>query len=100
TKQNPDFLYEAHKKYIDIQLLIEGEETIFYNSVENCNIVKEYDSSIDFMQYDTNDVKYLEKSILKPGDFAVYFTDEPHCPACSNNNPIKIKKAVVKLKAN
>ncbi len=98
TKQEPDFYFEAHKNYMDIQLLLEGEETIYYNSVENCDVAVEYAPEKDIMFYNANTKKYLEESILYPGDFAVYFADEPHCPACSNNNPSKIKKAVVKLK--
>ena len=40
---------EAHKNYIDIQLLLDGQEELDYTSVEGLEVSEEYDEKRDVM---------------------------------------------------
>lgn len=89
---------EKHFKYIDIQLLAAGKESIGYTDVENVSDLTED-------RAETNDVVFYghtekENFIqLKQGDFAIFFPWEVHRPNCYYaNGPFKVKKVVVKVK--
>ena len=92
TKQDADF--EAHRIYIDIQYIIDGEENIEVTPYSYC------ESSI---AYDENkDIEFLSGTgklhNLKKGDFMILFPEDAHKPSLAVNNPQKVRKAVVKVK--
>ena len=95
SKPESDCGFEAHKKYIDIQLILEGEEIIGYESEDKLSLTKEYDESADYMLYAPN-VEY-DKIRLTRGDFVILFSEEPHAPAIAANTPAPVRKAVVKI---
>ena len=98
SKPESDCGFEAHKKYIDIQLILEGEEIIGYESADKLTVTKEYDGSADYMLYALNGE--YDKIRLTRGDFVILFTEEPHAPAIAADTPIPVRKAVVKVLAN
>ena len=95
SKPESDCGFEAHKKYIDIQLILEGEEIIGYESEDKLSLTKEYDESADYMLYSLNGE--YDKIRLTRGDFVILFTEEPHAPAIAANTPAHVRKAVVKI---
>lgn len=98
TKENDDFHYEEHDKYMDIQLLLQGEECLYYSPQNNLKIDQPFTDGNDIMFYYPQSLNYLEKSILKPNDFVIYFPNEPHAPGHKHISSAKCKKAVVKIK--
>ncbi|WP_375748957.1 YhcH/YjgK/YiaL family protein [Vibrio sp. HN007] len=88
---------EFHKHYIDIQILLEGEEKLGYS---NC-----LDSKYAEISDLENDVMFLEEVrneqyvYLNPGDFALFFPGQIHRPLCSVNKDIEVKKAILKIPA-
>ena len=98
TKPEQSSCFEAHKKYIDIQLVLEGEEIIGYESADKLTLTKEYDESADYMLYALN-AEY-DKIKLCRGDFVILFATEPHAPAIAANTPAPVRKAVVKVLSN
>lgn len=98
SKPESDCGFEAHKKYIDIQLILEGEEIIGYESEDKLSFTKEYDASADYMLYALNGE--YDKIRLTRGDFVILFTEEPHAPAIAVNTPTPVRKAVVKVLSN
>ena len=82
---------ENHEKYIDIQLLLDGEEIIYYSPVEGCKVTVPYDETKDcaFFYAEKEGMTALE---LKPGNFAVFLPIEGHAPGCGDPD-----KAVVKV---
>jgi len=87
---------ESHRRYVDIQLLIEGEEWIGYARKTESHVVREDElDAKDYALYeDPEDEIGL---ILKPGKFAVFFPDDLHRPCVCLDAPLRIKKAVVKI---
>ena len=88
--------FEAHKKYVDIQVILEGEEIIGFESADELEITKEYAADGDCMLYALND-RY-DGVRVKAGEFAIIFPEEPHAPGiAASDTPAKLRKAVVKV---
>lgn len=99
SKPKSDGKFEAHKKYIDIQYIIEGEEQIGTSDIKNFTEATEYNNSNDIVflapktDAKTNFIK------LKENDFAIFTPHDVHMPSISLKNPICIRKVVVKALA-
>ncbi len=87
--------FEAHKKYIDIQYMIKGEEKIGVVDYDVCTTVEQYNSQkdIEFLDCSEN-VNYCT---LKEGEFLILYPDDAHQPSLAIDNPAFVKKAVVKV---
>ena len=96
TKQEDEILYELHKDYADIQVILEGKERQFWNKVSNLKIKKEYEPDVALYVSDAR--KYLEDIMLEVGDFVIYFPGEAHAPGYSQKESTKCKRAIVKIK--
>ena len=89
--------FEAHKKYIDIQLILDGVEKLDYMSVDELKVSEIYDEERDVMFFE-NSEELPDSVILRPGKFALIYPHEAHKPQIAiDDKPIKVKKAVVKI---
>jgi len=93
TKTNAK--YEVHRKYIDIQYMIQGEELVGVCDIKTCSTCVEYDDSadIEFLECSNNDCW----QIISKGEFLVLFPTDAHKPAMSVDSPKTVKKVVVKV---
>ena len=55
TKARSEAKYEAHKKFIDIQMILSGKELIAVSPIEKMTISDEYNEEKDFMLFHHND---------------------------------------------
>jgi YhcH/YjgK/YiaL family protein len=94
SKNDSDAKPEAHRKYIDVQYIISGEELIGVRPLINQAPCKEYDAENDYALYD--DTCSFVK--INPGQFAVLFPQDLHKPGIKVDNSIKVKKVVMKVK--
>lgn len=93
SKNIEDCKFEAHKKYIDIQMLIEGNESIYVSPINNLVCLTEYDSDKDIMFLNgTSELEYE----MKQNDCLVLYPEDAHMP-CVNEQNIYIKKIVFKV---
>lgn len=92
TKQ--DCKFEAHKKYIDIQMLLEGSEELDYINIDGLIISEEYDKNRDVMFF-KNPEKTPDTLQLEPFKFALIYPHEAHKPQMGNGQ--QVKKIVVKI---
>lgn len=96
--------YEAHKRYIDIQALLEGEEMIACQPIEWLQETKPYSEDCDAAFY-AADTPPLPSSLihhpsyltLRPGFFAILYSQDGHMPQLSVTTPTKVKKVVIKV---
>ena len=51
TKARSEAKYEAHKKFIDIQMILSGKELIAVSPIEKMTISDEYNEEKDFMLF-------------------------------------------------
>lgn len=86
--------WEAHKQYLDIHLMLHGEEQIDVNFIGNMD-VKDYVEKDDFvpMEGDKN-----SDVILRDNDFLICYPSDGHRTAVAVNGPEKIKKAIFKVR--
>ncbi|WED24036.1 YhcH/YjgK/YiaL family protein [Vibrio sp. JC009] len=86
---------EIHHDYIDIQLVLKGNEVFGVSS----HTAKEY-LNVEF-EKDLCFLPCIEKEsfvTLSEGDFIVFYPGEAHRPLCAyDNKPESIRKAVVKI---
>ena len=97
TKDNAK--YESHRKYIDIQYMIEGEEKVGITDLDNCKSCMTYDKEKDLEFYDIKE-KEEEFIELKKGQFLILFPNDAHKPSIYKNNKIRVKKIVIKVALN
>ena len=87
---------EAHRKFIDVQYLVSGEEYIGVATEKaELEIHQPYDADRDivFYRHAPNETLLL----MKPGHFAVFFPQDLHRPNCAVNEPQPTRKVVVKI---
>ena len=87
---------EYHKDYLDIQLLLLGEEEIIYTPCEGLAEVTPYTADGDYGFDRLEEVKGTALK-MKVGNFAVFFPNEGHEP-CVGDPQSTVIKAVVKLR--
>ena len=86
-------LFEAHRKYIDIQFVISGEELQGYAPLSSLKIKDAYDLEKDIAFYNGDGSLFH----LTPGSFAIYFPNDAHKPNLMIDKPAALKKIVVKI---
>lgn len=85
---------ESHVKYIDIQVVISGVETMGWTAIEHCtDAIEPYNAEKDLQFFTNQPSTYLT---VNPGEFAIFFPEDGHAPGIGNG---PIKKAVVKVLA-
>jgi biofilm protein TabA len=83
---------EAHRRYIDIQLTIEGSEEIGWRPTAECHQPSgEFDETKDIGFFDDRPTTWLA---VRPGRFAIFFPDDAHAPLAGRG---LLKKAIVKI---
>lgn len=96
SKPESEGKFEAHKKYIDIQYIIEGEEKIGVGNLENFVELTPYDSEKDIIFLNPKN-KTKEFINIKEKEFAIFMPDDVHMPSITIKEPGHVKKAVVKV---
>ena len=96
TKAPGEAKFEAHKKYIDIQVVLDGEEIIRFETPEKLSLTKEYDENKDVMFFAMS--REFDSVRLGKGDISIIFPGEPHAPAIGTAaQPTSVKKLVIKI---
>lgn len=90
--------YESHKKFIDIQMVLEGEEIISVTDVNKLIINSEYDPMNDVTLYEISDsgIDYA----LREKDYVILDVNDAHMPCVICNQKQVIKKLVIKVPVN
>lgn len=89
--------YEAHKRFIDIQCLLKGEEKVGYSPIEMLKETKPYSEEIDAAFYSTDINHQTSYLNLLPDYFAIFFPQDGHMPQLCADKPKLVKKVVVKV---
>jgi YhcH/YjgK/YiaL family protein len=94
TKPVEQGFLEAHRKHIDIQFMVSGEEKIGYDSLGHSLSSVEYHEEKD-IQFFGGTGEFLT---LKENMFAIFFPIDLHMPGLQINSPARVKKAVIKVR--
>ncbi len=83
---------EAHKRYIDIHVLLQGEERVGWADIDKLGEPsKAYDEADDYMLYEQEAISYVD---LKEGEFVIVYPEDAHAPIIGKG---QIRKLIVKV---
>jgi len=94
TKSEQEGKLEAHKKYIDVQYVISGEELMGYVPLGGQRILDQYKEENDIVFF-TGDKSFTK---ISEGMFAIFFPDDVHMPGISTGKISNVKKLVIKVR--
>lgn len=87
---------EAHRKYIDIQIMLKGEEFMGYTNIKNTKPSIPYNEGKDivFLHGET------DKILATSNNFFIFFPEDAHKPSLCAKSQNQVKKAVFKVRIN
>lgn len=94
TKNVSESKPEAHRKYIDIQIVLSGNEKIGYANINSGKSIAEYNNEKDIEFLDAN-CEYIKADSSR---FFIFFPEDIHHPCISDGEKSHIIKAVFKIK--
>jgi biofilm protein TabA len=98
SKNESTTQFEAHRRYIDIQYVINGKEIMNIAPLKSVNNV--------MVPYDTTkDIEFVTVSksrnlIATPVNFFIFFPDDAHRPGLKDGVNSPVRKVVIKLKVD
>ena len=89
--------FEAHRAYIDVMYMVEGEETIYVKPTDKLsNITMAYDPAGDALLADFDqDATAVH---MTPGTFIILMPQDAHAPGCWYEGAKGVKKIVGKVR--
>ena len=94
TKTRDQGVWEAHRKYIDVQFVAAGIEEMGYANIKSLTIKKPYDELADFALFDGSGSFVT----VPAGSFTIFFPEDGHIPGSAvDGQPAAVRKVVVKV---
>lgn len=93
TIPQEESFFEAHRRYLDIHIMVEGEERVDMNRSEDLNLTDAQEGN-DFYAYQGES---WHSTVLKPGEFLVVFPGDAHRIKVQVDGPKTVSKAVFKV---
>ena len=94
TKNIENCFFETHKKYLDIQLIVSGEENIGSADNEVLEITNTYNEEKDIEKLQgISEIMFK----MKEDNFIMFFSGEPHMPSMKVKDNKEVKKVVFKV---
>lgn len=88
-----DQVLEVHRQYIDVHVLLEGNETMGWSPLSDLNEAKgEYNSAKDCQFFTDKPHSYVD---MVPGEFAIVYPEDAHAPNISTS---PLHKLVAKIR--
>lgn len=95
TQPSEGSLYEAHRQFIDVQVMLSGDEYMGVLPLANQTPVQAYNEEKDFALYQVAG----QMIHVKKGMFIIFFPTDLHMP-CIGTPARKIRKLVLKARVN
>ena len=86
-----DTFFEAHRRYLDVHLMLAGEERV---EIASPTVLELFEHQGDFYAYRGTAEQSL---ILRPGSFLVVFPEDAHRIKIRVNEPETVSKVVFKV---
>jgi len=96
TKPLDQGRFESHRKYIDIQVLLAGQEMLGYAPTAGLEVVEPYTDEKDIMFYRVGTM--IAQTRLEPGLFCLLYPHDAHLPSCQLACPAEVHKVVFKIR--
>lgn len=94
TKLRADGVWEAHRRYIDVQFVAAGVEEMGYANIETLTVKQPYDDQKDYALFHGSG-SYVR---VPAGSFTIFFPQDGHIPGSAiNEQPAAVRKVVIKV---
>ena len=93
TIPQEESFFEAHRRYLDIHIMVEGAERVDVNRPEDLKLTAAQEGN-DFYAYQGES---WHSTVLKPGEFLVVFPGDAHRIKVQVDGPKTVSKAVFKV---
>jgi YhcH/YjgK/YiaL family protein len=95
SKPRAEGFFESHKAYIDVQVIVEGEERIEVAEISKLSLVEDKTPEKDVIIYGP----FEGASVLRlgAGEASVLFPVDGHMPSLAIATPALVRKIVVKV---
>lgn len=94
TKRRENGVWEAHRRYIDVQFVAAGIEEMGYAPLKTLSERTPYDEGKDFSLFD-GPGSFVT---VPAGSFTIFFPQDGHIPGlAANGDPSPVRKVVVKV---
>lgn len=94
-KARAEGFFESHRKFIDVQVVVAGEELMEVAEITRLMVATDYNPERDLLKYaDVADASVLR---MQAGEVAVFFPEDGHMPSLLWRGPGLVRKAVVKV---
>lgn len=97
TKPLTEALYEAHRKYADLQILLKGEEYLAWSKLEDLREVLPYDQNKDVQKFTGTENQIMK---ISGGMAYICFPWDGHKAVFHVDAPLHFTKVVIKLELN
>jgi YhcH/YjgK/YiaL family protein len=94
TKPGSEVVFEAHRAYTDLQLVVRGREAIGWAPTSSLTSVEAYSAERDLEFFTGAEALSLP---LQEGWFAVLLPQDAHKPCCELRGAAQVRKVVVKI---
>lgn len=94
TKPQEQCFWESHRKYIDVQFIQSGVESIGWSPIQQMKLKKDYEAEKDLMVWEGSAQMVLT---LSAGSFAIFMPHDAHMPCLAAGSPQTVRKIVVKV---
>ena len=95
TRDREEARFEVHRKYIDLQVLAHGAETIYYALSGDLRPETEYDPEKDILFLSGETRLVLP---FRTGEFCLFHPHDAHMPCCHLEGRQQVKKVVIKIR--
>lgn len=90
-------LYEAHRRYVDVQCILRGRELIYWAPLpELAEVVMPFDEAKDAALFALSPAG--QAIPVRAGQFAILFPADAHVPSVAWGDPAEVRKVVVKVR--
>lgn len=97
TKMDTTLPFEAHKKYIDLQCLLAGNERIDIAHGKSFRVKDRYSAKKDILFI--HPPEEYSSILLTPGKFTLLYPHDFHRPGQGMGSPEEVRKLVIKIRA-
>ncbi len=96
--QTQEMMFEAHKKYIDLQYIVNGIEKIRWARLDSVDLVEEkYSTGGDIAFYEGD---AMFDFTLTKGTFLLLYPEDAHLPGLSAQKDVNVRKIVFKIQVD
>lgn len=99
TKPESECKFEAHRKFVDIQFMINGEEKMGTGNIDDFDEIEPYSEEKDvvFLNLKQGKEKNIKMLHVREKEFAIFYPQDAHQPSLLLENSAPVRKVIVKI---